>query len=131
MTVYTLVQPDVGSFLPLIPVHSPPPPPFLNTGAPLFIPAIHFLSKPWLLPDVQENEFIAYFVPDQPSQSANDGDAGMQGKIIGIGRMVAKGGLAGAYARWQSARRTEQSKVSGGVQDVGRVCDTTNMIGDT
>ena len=131
MTVYTLIHSDITIFLPLIPIHSPPPPPFLHTGAPLFIPAIHFLSNPWLLPDVEENRIIAYFVPDQPSQSANDGDAGMRGKIIGVGRIVAKGGLAGAYARWQSARRTEQSKASGGVQDVGKVCDTINMLGDT
>lgn len=129
--VYATVQPDVSVFLPLIPLHSPPPPPFLNTGAPLFIPAIHFLSKAWLLPNVEENAIIAYFIPDEPSQSANDGDANVQGKIIGIGKMVARGGLAGAYARWLAARKTEQSKVSGGVQDVGRVCDTINIVGDT
>lgn len=131
MAVYATIIPDVGTFLPLIPLHSPPPLPFVNTGAPLFIPAIHFLSKPWLLPLVEENNYIAYFIPDEPSQHANDGEVGMQGKVIGIGKMVAKGGLAGAYARWQAARRTEQSKISGGVQDVGRVCETINMIGDT
>ncbi|KAI5453409.1 hypothetical protein NCC49_005888 [Naganishia albida] len=130
-TLYATVQPDVSVFLPLIPLHSPPPPPFLNTGAPLFIPAIHFLSKAWLLPNVEENAIIAYFIPDEPSQSANDGGANVQGKIIGIGKMVARGGLAGAYARWLAARKTEQSKVSGGVQDVGRVCDTINIVGDT
>ncbi|KAJ9122314.1 hypothetical protein QFC22_001735 [Naganishia vaughanmartiniae] len=130
-TLYATIIPDVVAFLPLIPLHSPPPPPFVNTGAPLFIPAVHFLSNPWLLPLVEENRYVAYFIPDEPSQHANDGDVGMKGRIIGIGRMVAKGGLAGAYARWQSARRTEQSKISGGVQDVGRVCETINMVGDT
>lgn len=129
--MYATIIPDVATFLPLIPLHSPPPPPFFKTGAPLFLPAVHFLSKPWLLPLVEENRYIAYFIPDEPSQHANDGDVGMKGKIIGIGKMVATGGLAGAYARWQAARRTEHSRISGGVQDVGRVCETINMVGDT
>jgi hypothetical protein len=132
--VYATLLPSIPlhHHIPLLPIHTFSPsateplglPPFLTNGAPLFIPAIQHLSAPWLLPDIQENQIVLYVVYDRAT-SASNGDA-RRGRVVGVARCVAKGGMRGAWERWDKERR----KPGAGVEDVGRVCETVNIVGD-
>lgn len=108
----TLPQPP----LPIIKLHHPLPPP-LFTGAPLFIGAVRDLARPWRLPDVQEGEIVAFV-------TAPDGDQSDQVHYVGVGRLVAPGGMAGALER-----RVKALKSDGEGED-GRFCDILCIIGD-
>jgi hypothetical protein len=90
----------------------------LVNGAPLFIPAIQHLQTPWLLPDVKEGQIALYVMYEDKEKR--------RGRVVGVARCVANGGMKGAWERWERARQ----KPGLGVEDVGRVCETLNIVGD-
>ncbi|WWC94546.1 hypothetical protein V866_001392 [Kwoniella sp. B9012] len=115
-TLYLLSLPLPSSPLPTIQIHNPLPPPIL-TGAPLFIPAVRNLSKPWLLPDVQEGQLVSFV-----SSSSN----GMEDvRYVGVGRVVAKGGMKGALER-----RIDNLQNEGGEKEEGKFADILCIIDD-
>lgn len=116
MIVYLLAQPQLRPFLPLIQLHSPLPPP-LFTGAPLFIPAVRNLRRPWLLPDVDEGAIVAF-------TTAAAGRDSEDVQYVGIGRVAAKGGMRAAV----DAR--EKHLAEGVDRDEGKFCDILCIVGD-
>ncbi|WVQ99704.1 hypothetical protein IAU59_006845 [Kwoniella sp. CBS 9459] len=114
-TLYLLSQHLPHPPLPILQLHHPVPPPIL-TGAPLFIPAVRNLSKPHLLPDLQEGDLVA-FVNSPNNQLDNV-------QYIGVGRITAKGGMKGAVER-----RIENLK-GGGEREEGKFCDILCIIDD-
>ncbi|WVF71168.1 hypothetical protein IAT40_005966 [Kwoniella sp. CBS 6097] len=114
-TLYLLSLPLPHPPLPILQLHHPVPPPIL-TGAPLFIPAVRNLSKPHLLPDLQEGDLVA-FVTSSNNQIDNV-------QYIGVGRITAKGGMMGALER-----RIENLK-GGGEREEGKFCDIMCVIDD-
>lgn len=93
--------------LPILQIHHPIPPPLL-TGAPLFVPALRNLSRLWLIPDVPEGGIVAFAISQ---------DNGSQVEYIGVGRVVAKGGVRGAVERRIQKLRNDEDT------DEGKFCD--------
>lgn len=112
--VYLLAQPLPYPPLPVLQIHNPLPPP-LFTGAPLFIPAVKNLSNPWLLPDVPEGSLVAFVTSESH---------GTEVSYVGIGRMMAPGGLRGAVER--RMKHLHQ----GSDADEGKLCDVLCILGD-
>lgn len=108
--------------LPIIELHNPIPPPIL-TGAPLFIAAVRHLREPWLLPDVPSGSLVA-FTTFQSSFPSSDSKTVEEVRYIGIGRVVAEGGMRGAV------ERRRQVLDEGVDRDEGRFCDILCIIGD-
>lgn len=102
--------------LPILELPYPLPPPLL-TGAALFLGAVRNLHKPWKLPTVPENTMVALVAPVDPKQP---------GKVayVGVGHVVAKGGLAGALER--RVRHMNE----GVDHDDGKFCDIMCIIDD-
>jgi translation initiation factor 2D len=124
--VYLLSQPLLQPFLPLIQLHNPVPPP-LFTGAPLFIPAVKNLRRPWLLPDVAEGTIVAFTTAANPagSSSSTSHDGGGEEVVyLGIGRVAARGGMRGAL------ELREKNMKDGQDRDEGRFCDILCIVGD-
>lgn len=92
-------------------------PPPLFTGAPLFIGAVRNLARPWLLPDIAEGQVVAFV-------SAPAGDASDEVQYVGVGRMVAKGGMRGAWERRVEAMKSDVDV------DEGRFCEVLCIHGD-
>ncbi|WVO15234.1 hypothetical protein L204_102883 [Cryptococcus depauperatus] len=88
-TLYLLSLPLPHPPLEMIQIYNPMPPPIFM-GAPLFIPAVANIANPHLLPNVQEGQVCAFVT----SSSKND-----QVSYVGVGRVVAKGGMKGAWER--------------------------------
>ena len=113
LSVYLLAIPLVRPPLPILQLHYPLPPPLL-TGAPLFIPALRNLRTPHLLPDVPEGGLVAFVTSE----------SGEEVRYVGVGRVVAKGGMRGA-------RERRVSKLGKGAEeDEGRFCEVLCIIGD-
>lgn len=93
--------------LPILQIHHPIPPPLL-TGAPLFVPALRNLSRLWYIPDVPEGGIVAFAISEK-----NDLDV----SYIGIGRVVAKGGVRGAVERRLQKLRSDTDV------DEGKFCE--------
>jgi translation initiation factor 2D len=100
--------------LPLIQLHNPVPPPIL-TGAPLFLPAVRYLSQPHLLPDIAQNGLVGFVT--SPGN-------GMDVSYVGVGRVVADGGMKGAWERRRLNIR------DGKEVDEGRFCEILCIIDD-
>nr|XP_018262747.1 translation initiation factor 2D [Kwoniella dejecticola CBS 10117]OBR84905.1 translation initiation factor 2D [Kwoniella dejecticola CBS 10117] len=115
-TLSLLSQPLPNPPLPILQLHNPLPPPIL-TGAPLFIPAVRNLSTPWLIPDIQEGQLVAFV------SSASNGTANVQ--YIGVGRVVAKGGMRSALER-----RIDNLRNEGGEKEEGKFADILCIIDD-
>ncbi|KAK8864673.1 hypothetical protein IAR55_001924 [Kwoniella newhampshirensis] len=113
-TLYLLSLPIPHPPLPIIQLHHPLPPPLL-TGAPLFIPAVRNLSKPHLLPDVVQNDLVAFVASTTGTDEVS---------YVGVGRVVAEGGMRGALQR-----RVENLR-GGGEREEGRFCDILCIIED-
>lgn len=112
--MYALAQDVPVGPLPILQIHHPLPPP-LFTGAPLFLPAVRHMGTPWRLPDVGEGQLVAL-----AADTAGDGNV----SYVGVGRVVAKGGLREALARLIRHR-------SEGVdRDEGKFCDIMCIIDD-
>lgn len=111
--MYTLSQPTPHPFLPILKLHHPLPPPLL-AGAPLFIGAVRDLNRSHLLPDVPEGGIVAFVV-------APRGDDSNEVQYAGVGRLVAKGGMKGAWERRSRAREGE---------DEGVFCEILCIVGD-
>jgi len=110
--------------LPIIELHNPIPPPIL-TGAPLFIAAVKNLREPWLLPDVPTGSLVAFTTFS--SSFLSDSDTGkpiVEVRYVGVGRVVAEGGMRGAV------ERRKQVLDEGVDKDEGRFCDVLCIIGD-
>jgi translation initiation factor 2D len=105
----------------MIELHNPIPPPIL-TGAPLFIAAVRHLREPWLLPDVPCGALVA-FTTFSSTFSSTSGPV-EEVRYIGIGRVVAEGGMKGAV------ERRRQVLDEGVDRDEGRFCDILCIIGD-
>ncbi|WWC69900.1 uncharacterized protein I206_103843 [Kwoniella pini CBS 10737] len=103
--------------LPILQLHNPIPPPIL-TGAPLFIPAVRNLSKPFLIPDLEENQLVAFVSSDSNSTE--------NVKYIGIGKIVAKGGMKGALER----RLNNLKNDKGEIKEEGKFADILCIIDD-
>ncbi|TXT09017.1 hypothetical protein VHUM_02491 [Vanrija humicola] len=113
-TLYALAQDVPVGPLPILQIHHPLPPP-LFTGAPLFLPAVRHMGTPWRLPDVGEGQLVAL-----AADTAGDGNV----SYVGVGRVVAKGGLREALGRLIRHR-------SEGVdRDEGKFCDIMCIIDD-
>jgi len=67
---------------------------------------------------------VVLYVVYDPAAAPTNGDR--KGRIVGVARCVARGGMRGAWERWDRERR----KPGAGVEDVGRVCETVNIVGD-
>lgn len=108
----------------MIELHNPIPPPIL-TGAPLFIAAVKNLTSPWLLPDVSTGSIVA-FTTFSSTFSPSNGDIQSitEVRYVGIGRIVAEGGMRGAV------ERRRQVIEEGVEKDEGRFCDILCIIGD-
>ncbi|ORY26308.1 hypothetical protein BCR39DRAFT_541242 [Naematelia encephala] len=100
--------------LPILQIHYPLPPPLL-AGAPLFIPAVKNLSDPTLLPDVPEGAVVAFVTSERNDQNV---------RYVGVGRLVAPGGLRGAVDR--HVRNLQEGKDV----DEGRFCEVLCIEGD-
>lgn len=111
-----LARPQLAPPLPLLQIHSPLPPPLL-TGAPLFIPALRNMDRPWLLPDVAEGALVAFVTADDSSSKD-------MVQYVGVGRMAARGGVRGAWER-----RMKHLKEGADV-DEGKFCDVVCIKGD-
>ncbi|KAL1411375.1 hypothetical protein Q8F55_002331 [Vanrija albida] len=113
-TLYALAQDVPTGPLPVLQIHHPLPPPLL-TGAPLFLPAVRHMGTPWRLPDVGEGQLVAL-----AADTAGDGTV----SYVGVGRVVAKGGLREALGRLIRHR-------SEGVErDEGKFCDIMCIVDD-
>jgi translation initiation factor 2D len=106
----------------MIELHNPIPPPIL-TGAPLFIAAVRHLREPWLLPDIPSGSLVA-FTTFSSSFSSLDFKTVEEVRYIGIGKVVAEGGMRGAV------ERRKQVLDEGVDRDEGRFCDILCIIGD-
>jgi translation initiation factor 2D len=84
------------------------------TGAPLFIAAVRYLRKPSLLPDVPIGSIVAF----------TTASSGSEVRYVGVGRIVAEGGMRGAV------ERRRQVLEEGVERDEGRFCDILCIIGD-
>ncbi|WVW84182.1 hypothetical protein I302_106212 [Kwoniella bestiolae CBS 10118] len=115
-TLYLLSLPLPHPPLPTIQIHNPLPPPIL-TGAPLFTPAVRNLSKPWLLPDLQEGQLVSFV--SSPSNGTEDVS------YIGVGRVAAKGGMKGALER-----RIDNLRNDGGEKEEGKFADILCITDD-
>ncbi|KAK6909750.1 translation initiation factor 2D [Kwoniella mangroviensis CBS 10435] len=115
-TLYLLSLSLPSPPLATIQIHNPLPPPIL-TGAPLFIPAVRNLSKPWLLSDVQEGQLVTFV--SSPSNGIEDV------RYVGVGRVVAKGGMKGALER-----RIDNLQNEGGEKEEGKFADILCIIED-
>lgn len=115
--VYTLASASTQSrqILPVIPLHSPIPPPVLG-GAALFIPAVKHLKSPYYLPDVACNTLVTFVeVVDNVKPPG-------RGRIIGVGRVATPSGTTSAWEKW--ANDTD------GLELAGKFCDVLNIVGD-
>lgn len=107
----TFVQP-----LPILELPYPLPPPLLS-GAALFLGAVRHLHKPWRLPVVPEGAMVALVAPVDPNQP---------GKVsyVGVGHVVASGGLSGAL------ERRKRHLQDGKDHDDGKFCEIMCIIDD-
>lgn len=110
----SLLAQEVPPFLPVLQLHHPLPPP-LFSGAPLFLPAVRHMGTPWRLPDVAEGELVAL-----AADTAGDGNV----SYVGVGRVVARGGLREALERLQRHR------AEGVERDEGKFVDIMCIIDD-
>lgn len=125
--MYTLVAAAAHSrhILPIIPLHSPIPPPVLG-GAALFIPAVKHLRASYFLPDVPEGGLVTFVeTVDGQSGGGPPSDPG-QGRIVGVGKVAAVGGTKLAWERW--AQPDPSGKDS--LDLAGKFCDVLNIVGD-
>ena len=85
------------------------------TGAPLFLPAVRNLHRPHLLPQVPKGGLITFVT----SEGNND-----QVSYIGVGRVVAEGGVGGAVERrrWNLEQRRDVEE--------GRFCEMLCLLDD-
>lgn len=114
-SVYLLSTPLPLHPIPIVELHHPLPPPIL-TGAPLFIAAVKHLRKPWLLPDVPKDSIVAFTSATAPGSD--------EVAYVGVGRIVAEGGMRGAVER--RAKLLNE----GADKDEGKFCDILCIIGD-
>ncbi|WWD17017.1 hypothetical protein CI109_101453 [Kwoniella shandongensis] len=115
-TLYLLSLPLPHPPLPIIQLHHPLPPPLL-TGAPLFIPAVRNLSKSHLLPDLAQNDLVAFV--------ASTSGRAEEISYVGVGRVVADGGMKGALER-----RVKNLTQRGGEREEGKFCDILCIVED-
>ncbi|WVQ79675.1 hypothetical protein IAT38_001775 [Cryptococcus sp. DSM 104549] len=113
-TLYLLSLPLPHPPLPAIQLYHPLPPPIL-TGAPLFIPAVRNINQPHLLPQVGKDQLVSFVT----SPGRND-----EVHYVGVGRVVSRGGMKGAWER-----RLENLNGCGD-KDEGKFADVLCIIDD-
>lgn len=100
--------------LPVLQIHHPLPPPLL-TGAPLFLPAVRYMSTPWRLPDVGEGDVVGLVA---------DTDGSGRVRFVGVAKIVAKGGLR------DQLERLLRHRSEGVERDEGKFADILSIIDD-
>lgn len=100
--------------LPVLQIYHPLPPPLL-TGAPLFVGAVRNLAQPWMIPDVSEGGLVAFVASQDNSKEVS---------YVGVGRVVAKGGVRGAVEK-RIKHLNEKADV-----DEGKFCEILCILGD-
>lgn len=112
--VYTLAKDTPYPPVPLIQLHHPVPPP-LFTGAPLFLPAVKHITRPWLLPDLPESSIVAFVISPEGNETV---------EYLGVGRIAAKNGTKEAVERFMRHRQ------EGADVDEGKFADILCIKGD-
>lgn len=100
--------------MPVLQLHHPLPPP-LFTGAPLFLPAVRNMAKPWLLPDVGEGDIVGL---------VSDTEGNGKVSFVGVARVVARGGLR------DQLERLLRHRAEGVDRDEGKFADILCIIND-